>query len=52
MRGIINVVFGIIFIVGGLAGKLTLRIPHGSLVVVAVGALFLLAGLARLGRNN
>ncbi len=53
MRGLINVVFGGVFIVGGLTGKLALRGTGSGTAIAVVGAALVLLGLYRmLGRSQ
>ena len=50
MRGIVNIVIGIIFIVGGLSGNLALRGTHSGGGIAAVGGFLLLLGIFRMAR--
>ena len=50
MRGIINIVIGAVFIVGGLSGAMHLRGTNSGPGLAAVGAILVLLGLFRLLR--
>jgi hypothetical protein len=47
-----NIIFGIVFIIGGLSGKLALRGTHSSTALVVVGVVLLLWGLYRMSRRS
>lgn len=51
MRGIISIVLAIVFIIGGLTGRLVLIGTHSSGALVVVGAIMLVIGIARLSRG-
>lgn len=48
MRGIINIIFGIIFIVGGLSGKLVLLGTHSGPALAVLGGVLLVLGIFRM----
>jgi hypothetical protein len=52
MRGIINIILGVVFIIGGLSGGMVLRGTHSSGGIIAVGGVLLLLGLYRLTRSQ
>lgn len=48
MRGIINIVIGAVFIIGGLSGKLVFRGTESGIVLAVVGGVLVIVGLVRL----
>jgi len=48
MRGIINIIFGIIFIIGGLSGKLVLIGTHSGPALAVLGGVLLVVGFLRM----
>ncbi len=48
MRGILNIVIGVVFIVGGLTGKLALIGTHSGPALAVVGAGLIVLGLVRI----
>jgi hypothetical protein len=48
VRGIISIVIGLVFIIGGLSGKLSLRFTDSGYALAAVGVLFIGLGIYRL----
>jgi hypothetical protein len=50
MRGIINIIIGIVFIIGGLSGGMTLRGTHSGTGLAAVGGVLVLLGIFRMTR--
>ena len=48
MRGIINIVIGLVFIVGGLSGGMVLIGTESGLALAGVGLLLVLLGVFRL----
>jgi len=52
MRGIINIVIGAFFIIGGLTGKMALRGTSSSGAIIGIGALLVVIGLFRLSRGR
>ncbi len=48
MRGIINIIIGLVFIVGGLSGNLVLMGTHSGGALAAVGAVLIVIGVLRL----
>jgi len=51
MRGIISIIIGIVFIVGGLTGKLVLMGTQSGGALAVVGVIILGVGVVRLTRN-
>jgi hypothetical protein len=51
MRGIINIVVGLVFIIGGLSGTLVMKGTHSGGALAGVGAVLCLLGLYRLTRS-
>ena len=47
MRGIISIILGIVFIIGGLTGKMALRGTHSG-PALAAGCVLIVIGLLRL----
>ena len=47
-----NIIFGIIFIVGGLSGAAALRGTGSPLALAAVGLVFLIIGFVQLGSRK
>lgn len=52
MRGIGNIIFGGIFIVGGLSGKLALRGTNSTAALVGVGVVLLIIGVVRVVQSR
>jgi len=50
MRGIINIVIGIVFLIGGLSGGMVMRGTHSGGALAAVGGFLILLGIFRLAR--
>ena len=50
MRGILNIIFGLVFIIGGLTGKMSLRGTHSGGALACAGVVLLVLGLFRLAR--
>jgi uncharacterized membrane protein YgdD (TMEM256/DUF423 family) len=50
MRGIVNIVIGIIFIIGGLTGNMALRGTQSGGAIAAVGGFLVLLGIFRMAR--
>ena len=48
MRGILNIIIGIVFIIGGLTGKLVLLGTHSGGALAVVGVILCVVGLFRL----
>ena len=48
MRGLINIIFGLVFIVGGLSGKLVLLGTHSGPALAVLGVLLLILGIFRM----
>lgn len=51
MRGIINIIIGIIFIVGGLSGKLVLLGTHSGPALAVLGGGLIVLGLFRMAQR-
>ena len=47
MRGIISIVIGLVFIIGGLTGKLSLRFTDSGYALAGVGVLLIALGTYR-----
>ena len=52
MRGIINIIIGVVFIIGGLSGTMVVRGTSSSAGIIAIGAVLVLLGVFRLARSN
>jgi hypothetical protein len=52
MRGVLNIVIGGIFVVGGLTGKLALRGTESGYALAVVGALLVGLGLFRIVKSR
>ena len=52
MRGIVSIVIGVIFIVGGLSGKLVLIGTHSGVALAIVGAAVAGIGAVRVIRSR
>ena len=50
MRGLVNIIIGIVFIIGGLTGNMALRGTQSGGAIAAVGAFLVLLGLFRMTR--
>ena len=50
MRGIINIIIGAVFIIGGLSGQLVLKGTNSGVGLAVVGGLLVAFGLWRLTR--
>ena len=50
MRGIINIVIGIVFLIGGLSGGMVMRGTNSGGALAAVGGFLILLGIFRLAR--
>ena len=50
MRGLGNIIIGIIFIIGGLTGNLSLRGTHSGPALAVVGGALVLFGVIRMAR--
>jgi hypothetical protein len=51
MRGIISIIIGAVFIVGGLTGKLVLIGTHNGPALAVVGGVIILLGIARIAKG-
>ena len=51
MRGIISIVLGLIFIIGGLTGKLQLRFTDSGYALAGVGLCFIALGIYRITKR-
>jgi uncharacterized membrane protein (UPF0136 family) len=45
LAGVVNVVFGVLFVFGGVQGWLVPRGSHGGLIIVAFGACLVMVGM-------
>jgi hypothetical protein len=52
MRGVINVIIGLVFIIGGLTGNLALRGTESGPALAAVGVLLVIVGGVRIARSR
>ncbi|HEY2761641.1 MAG TPA: hypothetical protein VGI75_12885 [Pirellulales bacterium] len=52
MRGIINIVIGIGFIIGGLSGKLVMRGTSSGEALAVIGGLLILFGIFRIWQDR
>lgn len=52
MRGIINIVIGVVFIIGGLTGKMVFIGTQSGTALVVVGGVIILLGIFRLSRGT
>jgi hypothetical protein len=50
MRGIVNIIIGVIFIVGGLSGRLVLIGTHNGPALAILGGVLVVIGLLRMAR--
>lgn len=48
MRGIVNIIIGAVFIIGGATGQLALRGTNSSTGIMVVGGILVVVGLFRL----
>jgi hypothetical protein len=51
MRGIISIVIGLVFIIGGLSGKMVMRGTENGYALAAIGAVFIGLGIFRMTRK-
>ena len=47
-----NIIFGILFIIGGLSGSMALRGTGSTAGLAVVGAIFLVIGIAQVAKGN
>jgi hypothetical protein len=52
MRGIVNILIGGVFIVGGLSGKMVMRGTESGPALAVIGGVLVLVGLYRLSRRS
>ena len=52
MRGIVNIVIGVIFIIGGLTGKLALIGTHNGPALAILGVVLIVIGVLRVLRSR
>jgi hypothetical protein len=52
MRGIVNILIGGVFIVGGLSGKMVMRGTESGPALAVIGGVLVLVGLYRLSRQR
>ena len=51
MRGALNIVIGLVFIIGGMSGKLVLGGTHSGEAIAVVGVVLIALGFFRLSRR-
>ena len=47
-----NIIIGIVFVIGGLSGKLVLRGTNSSPALIAVGGVLIVWGLVQMGKRR
>jgi hypothetical protein len=52
MRGVINIVIGLVMVVGGLSGKLVVRGTQSGIALAVVGAILIGLGVYRMAKKN
>ncbi len=52
MRGLINVIIGLVFIVGGLSGKLAMRGTQSGGALAVIGVFLLVLGVYRMAASR
>lgn len=52
MRGIINIIIGVAFLIGGLSGRLVLIGTHSGPALAVLGAVLIVFGIFRLARSG
>lgn len=52
MRGVLNIIIGGIFVVGGLTGKLALIGTNSGWALAALGAILIVVGLVRIAKSR
>ena len=52
MRGVVNIIIGIIFIIGGLSGRLVFVGTHSGPALAVVGALLVAFGVYRMAASR
>jgi hypothetical protein len=52
MRGIVNIIIGIVFIIGGLTGQLSLVGTHSGPALAVVGVILIIIGVFRMVRSR
>jgi hypothetical protein len=52
MRGLFNILIGVVFIIGGLSGKLVMRGTRSGEALAVIGGIFILLGIFRLVRSQ
>ena len=52
MRGVINIIIGLVFIVGGLSGKLAMRGTQSGGALAVIGVVLLGVGVFRLATSR
>jgi hypothetical protein len=51
MRGALNIILGLVFIVGGMSGKLVLRGTHSGEAIAVFGIVLIALGVFRMSRR-
>jgi hypothetical protein len=52
MRGVLNIIIGLVMVIGGLSGNLVLKGTQSGGALAAIGAFVILLGLYRLTRTE
>jgi hypothetical protein len=52
LAGVLNVVFGVLFVFGGIQGWLVPRGGHGGSIIIAFGACLVILGMANIIRTR
>jgi hypothetical protein len=52
MRGVFNIILGIVFIIGGLSGKLALIGTNSGPALAVVGGILIIIGLVRIKNSR
>ena len=52
MRGVLNMILGAVFVIGGLSGKLVLIGTSSGPALAAIGAILIVVGLVRLKNSQ
>lgn len=52
MRGILNIVIGVVFIIGGLSGKLVMRGTESGVALAVIGGFLILLGIYRMASSR
>jgi hypothetical protein len=52
MRGILNIIIGLVMVVGGLSGSLVMRGTNSGVALAGIGAVLIGLGIFRLASNR